>query len=289
MSWRTVVITKHCKLSYKNGYMVVRGEEVSLIHLSELRMLLVDSTSVVLSSYLISELMKQKVKIVFCDEKRNPQGEVIPYYDSYKSSQRIHQQVEWDKDLLIKVWTVIIKKKILNQSDLLKKYEKKEAPKLVTYALDLITGDPTSREGHAAKVYFNALFGLDFNRRVESDINIALNYGYSLILSCVNKEITSAGYLTQLGFKHNNMYNQFNLSSDLMEPFRIFVDEVVFEHKDETFNFEFKVLLLELLSKEVRIDGKKQVLTNAIALYVKSVFSAIENNDIKLIKFPEYE
>ena len=130
---------------------------------------------------------------------------------------------------------------------------------------------------------------MDFNRRVESDINIALNYGYSLILSCVNKEITAAGYLTQLGFKHNNMYYQFNLSSDLMEPFRIFVDEVVFEHKDETFNFEFKVLLLELLSKEVRIDGKKQVLTNAISLYVKSVFSAIESNDIKLIKFPEYE
>lgn len=289
MSWRTVVITKHCKLSYKNGYMVVRGEDTTLIHLSEMRMLILDTTSAVISSYLISELMKQKIKILFCDEKRNPQGEVISYYDSYQSSKRIHDQINWDKEFLMSIWTNIIKRKILSQSDLLKKYNLSGASMLLEYMSELLVGDPTSREGHAAKVYFNSLFGKDFNRRVESDLNIALNYGYSLILSCVNKEISASGYLTQLGFKHSNMFNYFNLSSDLMEPFRIFVDEVVYLNGNKDFNHDFKLCLLELLSKEIIIDGKKQILTNAIAIYVKSVFAAIEKMDIKSIKYPEYE
>ena len=78
--------------------------------------------------------------------------------------------------------------------------------------MELEFGDLTNREGHAAKVYFNALFGKDFSRRSDNDINAALNYGYALILSSINKEIVSCGYLTQLGICHRNEYNDFNLS-----------------------------------------------------------------------------
>lgn len=289
MSWRTVVITQHCKLSYKNGYMVVRSEDIKLIHVSEIRVLLIDTTNVVITTHLISELLKSKVKIVFCDEKRNPQGEIIPYYDSYQSSKKIRQQIDWDKSFTSLVWTQIIKKKILNQSDLMKKYEIKVANKLVEYACELQVDDPTSREGHAAKVYFNALFGVEFNRREESSVNAALNYGYTLILSSVNKEITAAGYLTQLGLKHCNAFNHFNLSSDLMEPLRIYVDNLVFQNKEKYFNSEYKILLLELLSKEVIINNKKQYFSNAISIYVRSVLSAIENKDLNIIRYPEYE
>ena len=289
MSWRTVIISNSAKLDFQLGYLVVRQSETKKIHIDEIEMLMIESTSVSLTVALLSELMKKKVKVIFCDEKRIPSSELLPYYGAHDTSAKIRNQITWSEDIKKRIWTEIVSDKIRKQANHLFMCGLSEGERLQQYLEEIEFGDSTNREGHAAKVYYNALFGLDFNRRVESDINIALNYGYSLILSCVNKEITAAGYLTQLGFKHNNMYNQFNLSSDLMEPFRIFVDEVVFEHKDETFNFEFKVLLLELLSKEVRIDGKKQVLTNAISLYVKSVFSAIESNDIKLIKFPEYE
>lgn len=81
--------------------------------------------------------------------------------------------------------------------------------------------------GHAAKVYFNALFGMDFTRTEESSINAALNYGYGILLSAFNREIVLNGYITQLGLFHNNMFNQFNLGSDLMEPFRTIVDQKV--------------------------------------------------------------
>lgn len=80
MTWRTVVITSKSKLSYKNDYLVVRNEDVSMIHLSEINTLIIDSTAVTITSYLIAELLSRKIKVIFCDEKRNPVGEVISYY-----------------------------------------------------------------------------------------------------------------------------------------------------------------------------------------------------------------
>lgn len=99
MSWRTVVVTQHCKLSYKNDYLVVRTEDVKMIHLSEIGTIVVDSTMVSITAYLITEILKRKIKIVFCDEKRNPIGEMVPYYAHHQSSKRIADQVKWDEEV----------------------------------------------------------------------------------------------------------------------------------------------------------------------------------------------
>ena len=147
----------------------------------------------------------------------------------------------------------------------------------------------TNREGHAAKVYFNSLFGLDFSRDENNDINAALNYGYSILLSQFNKEIVSNGYNTQIGIKHHNIYNQFNLSSDLMEPFRPLVDNIVKQNYGEVFNGTMKLKLVDVLNHKVHIKSKDQYVSNAIAIYVKSVFKAIEKQNVELIEFFEYE
>lgn len=166
---------------------------------------------------------------------------------------------------------------------MLKKINHPSWQKLRVYLQELQIGDPTNREGHAAKVYFNALFDKGFNRDEDNDINAALNYGYSILLSNFNKEITSCGYLTQLGMKHCNEFNHFNLSSDLMEPFRILIDEIVYENKSEIFNKSYKCKLVDILNKKVVIDNKEQYLTNAIVIYVRSIFKSIEQTDIKEI------
>ena len=145
--------------------------------------------------------------------------------------------------------------------------------------------DANNREGHAAKVYFNALFGMDFTRTADNCINAALNYGYSLILSAFNREIVANGYITQLGIFHDNMFNNFNLGSDLMEPFRILVDRQVRGAGLEKFEHDEKVMMLELLNQEVLIEGKKQLVNNAIKIYCKSVLDALSEGDISLIKF----
>lgn len=150
-------------------------------------------------------------------------------------------------------------------------------------------GDETNREGHAAKVYFNALFGNEFTRSQDNAVNAALNYGYSLILSSINREITNNGYLTQLGLSHDNMFNPFNLGSDLMEPFRPLIDRRVIELQPDKFEHEEKVFMLTVLQGQVSINDRAEYLDNAIKIYCKSVFDAINDNDVSLIKFYHYE
>lgn len=278
------MITKHCKLSYKNGYLVIRDHQLKKIHLSEIHTLIVDSIMVSITSYLICELIKQKIKIIFCDEKRNPICESMPYYGRHNSSKTISKQVLWDVQMQQKVWTVIIKQKIDNQSLLLSKLNKDEYKQIQQFSKELKMFDVTNREGHAAKVYFNALFGKSFTREEQTNINIALNYGYAILLSTFNKEIVANGYLTQLGMKHCNEYNAFNLSSDLMEPFRILVDEVVYKKQNDIFTGDYKEQLVDILNKKVRIGKQDYYVTNAITVYVNSIFKAVEKEDIQYIK-----
>ena len=162
-----------------------------------------------------------------------------------------------------------------------------ESKMLDQYIEELKYRDETNREGHAAKVYFNKLFGMNFSREQDCPINAALNYGYSLLLSMVNREISANGYITQLGLFHDNIYNPFNLSSDLMEPFRIVVDRIVKTYDIHSFEIDDKRKILEMVSEEVYIQGTKQMLPNAIKIYVKSVFNALNNCNVLEVSFYE--
>lgn len=285
MSWRTVVISHHAKLDYQIGYLVVRGKETVKIHLNEIAVLMVESTAVSLTAYLLSELVKRKIKVIFCDEKRNPSSELLPYYGSHDTSVKIRRQSEWSKAEKAAIWTEIVTEKIRKQADLLQKSKCQEAALLYQYIEEIEMGDATNREGHAAKVYFNVLFGKDFTRTEESPVNAALNYGYSIILSCFNREIVGNGYITQIGLFHDNMFNPYNLASDLMEPFRVIIDAKVCEMKLEKFETEEKRGMLEILNQDVVIDGRKEYVNNAIKIYTKSVFDALNEKDVSLIRF----
>ena len=286
MSWRIVVISNSAKLEYKMDYMIVRQSEITKIHLSEISMLIVESTAVSLTAGLLSELTKRKIKVIFCDEKRNPSSELVSYYGSHDTSAKVRMQTQWSKEVKDNIWTEIVSEKIRKQSDHLKENDQEvQADMLKQYVKEIELGDKTNREGHAAKVYFNALFGLDFSRSKECAINAALNYGYGIFLSCFNREVIANGYITQLGLFHNNMFNQFNLASDLMEPFRILVDRIVVKNKPEKFEREEKLDYIYMLEDEVLIDGKYQYVSNAIKIYCRSIFDALNENDVSLIKF----
>ena len=285
MSWRTVVISRSAKLDYQLGFLVVRNEDVVKIHISEISILMIETTSVSLTAALLSELTKRKIKVIFCDEKRNPSSELVPYYGSHDTSIKIKKQIEWSKDIKGAVWTEIVAEKIRKQAEHLEEWNLPEAKMLYEYINELQFGDVTNREGHSAKVYFNALFGMDFTRTAENSINAALNYGYGILLSACNREIAANGYITQLGLFHDNMFNQFNLGSDIMEPLRPLVDYTVKCMNPLKFEREEKVELLKILQKEVIIAGRKENVNNAIKIYCRSVFDALNDADPSLIKF----
>ena len=285
MSWRTLVISSRAKLDYKMNYLEIRGDTTTKVHLSELNTIVIASTAVSLTTYLLCELIKNKIKVVFCDEKRNPISELMPYYGSHDTSAKVRKQVRWEQESKNMVWTEIVREKIAKQMELLERLDKQECDMLAGYMDELICRDETNREGHAAKVYFNALFGMGFSRKSENSINAALNFGYAILLSAFNREIVANGYITQLGIAHDNIYNNFNLASDLMEPFRPLVDEVVYHMQPEEFGRDEKIEILRLLQKEVLQDGKRQMVDNAIKIYCKSVLDALDESDIRLIRF----
>lgn len=289
MSWRTVIISNQSKLDYKMGYMVVRGLETHRILVDEIKMLVIETPQVSITGYLIEALTEKKVRIIFCDSKRNPVSELNPHHGSHDSTAKIRTQIEWKAEVKALIWQDIISEKIRKQADFLKELNKKrEADLLYSYIPQVQSGDETNREGHAAKVYFNALFGMEFTRSADNPINAALNYGYSIILSSFNREISANGYLTQLGIFHNNMFNHYNLGSDLMEPFRIIIDRYVGNNIPKEFDILYKHEMWRILDETVMIDQTRQSITNAIKIYTKSVFDAINDEDSSLIKHYYY-
>ncbi|MEG0291329.1 MAG: type II CRISPR-associated endonuclease Cas1 [Anaerovoracaceae bacterium] len=285
MSWRTVVITQRAKLDFKLGYMVIRTDEIKKVHLSEINILIVESTAVSITGVLLTELTKRKIKVIFCDEKRNPSSTLLPFYGSHDTSGKVREQIAWRHEIKELVWTEIISEKLRKQAEFLKEIGDETYNTILGYVEQMHHYDATNREGHAAKVYFNSLFGAGFTRTADLPINAALNYGYGIILSAFSRVIVSNGYITQLGLFHKNLYNDFNFASDLMEPFRVLVDRAVYDIMPQKFEHEEKIDILKVLNKYVIIDDKKQYVSNAISIYCKSIFEALNGNDIDLIRF----
>jgi CRISPR-associated endonuclease Cas1 subtype II len=253
--------------------------------MADIELLLIESTAVSLTTALLAALTKNKVKVIFCDEKRQPSSELMPYYGCHDCSGKLRTQIAWTEQVRTMIWTEIVREKITKQMEHLEAYRLPAAVLLKDYLGELDFGDESNREGHAARVYFNALFGDDFSRSQENSINAALNYGYSILLSMVNREIVSCGYTTKLGIFHDNADNPFNLGSDLMEPYRVLVDRMVKQKMPDKFETDEKHWMMELVKTEVTIAGKTEYVPNAIRIYTRSVFDAINDNDISEIKF----
>ncbi len=286
MGFRTVVVNSRSKLECRLNFLIVRGETEKRIYINEINTLIVQSTAVSLTAALLSELVRNNVKVVFCDEKCNPSSELLPYYGSHNTSKRIKIQTGWTQEIKDEVWKVLIAKKITSQSELLKKRGfETESIMLEEYAADVTPGDKTNREGHAAKVYFNCILPEGVTRRGSGFINGCLNYGYAVLLSAINREIVASGYMTQIGVWHDNEFNEFNLGSDMIEPLRTIIDEtaLTIEPGDAT----FKHTMAGALNYEVTFADKKTTLDVAVRQYVKSVLYALEVNDPDEVTFPE--
>ena len=276
MGWRTVIVNTHSKLSYKNNHLIFKdASRTELIHLSEVDILLLETTDIVLSTMLIKRLVDENILVIFCDDKRLPTAYLMPYYGRHDSSLQLSRQIAWNEDVKAEIWTTIIAQKILNQAFYLGScgfLEKSQSVIDLYHGLDLF--DPSNREGHAARIYFNTLFGNDFNREQDSDVNAALDYGYTLILSMFAREIVLSGCMTQFGLKHANQFNQFNLASDIMEPFRPIIDRIVYENRNSSF-IKIKRELFTIFSDTFHYNDKDMYLSNIISDYTKKVIQAL--------------
>ena len=284
--WRVVVVTGRSKLDLRyNSISIRRDNGTDFIHIGEVGTLILETTAISITAALMCELINQKVKVIFCDEKSNPHFELLPFYGSHDCSAKIREQISWTDFFKESLWTIIVREKIENQMKLLKKLNKEEHKLLQEYSSQIEHNDRTNREGHSAKVYFSSLFGNDFSRNKENSLNAFLNYGYQILLSTFNKEIVANGYLTQIGLFHKNMFNYYNLSSDLMEPFRVIIDELAYKENPQKFEKDEKRKLQNILNFKYRINENNHYLSEVIKIYTKSIFDALNSNDLSLVRF----
>ena len=289
MSWRIVLVSSLSKLDYKMEYLVVRNREgTTRVHLSEISILLLESTAISLTAYLLRELDRHKIDVIFCDEKRIPYAVLASLYGSHDTALRYREQAEWKKENCDVVWAEIVKQKIRGQLAVLPEARAAERQLIAGYLPQVEPGDATNREGHAAKVYFNALFGMGFSRETDCPINAALNYGYEIILSAESREIVSCGYCTQLGIFHSNRFNRLNLACDLMEPFRPFIDARVRDMMPNAFGTEERRKVITVLNGTVLLDGKQQFFLTALRLYTRSALRALASGNTSDIQFPSF-
>lgn len=287
MTWRTVVLTKDSKISLRLNRLVITGEGITTIPLSEIGQVVIDNPNIVMTGHILNALSKNKITTIICNDKHMPFSHLNLIYGHFRQVKMIKSQLSWSPLRRDTLWQRIIKQKIKNQKDVLEKiFPDLNFSNFDSYINQVEIGDETNREGHAAKVYFNNLFCKKFIRGEDTPINWGLNYGYSLLLSLFTKMITTKGLLTEVGIHHRNQFNHYNLASDFMEVYRPLIDFLVKSHIREEFSQVEKQEILNVFNKKVKIKNKKQYLANSVEIYVDSLISYMNNGDENQLAFP---
>ena len=288
MGYRQIFIKKSEKLSYKDNQLVVtKDNNETKVPLEDVNYILIEDCTTILTSRLLAEIGKNAVVIIICDEKHEPSSIMYPYNYHYKQLENLEYQLNNTKLLKNELWKLIVIAKIKNQKRILEIKTKDEytIEKIGDFIAEVEPDDIGNREGLAAKMYFRSLFGSDFIRQFNDGVNYALNYGYTILKSCIIRHLSIYGLLTYYGIKHRSKTNNFNLAYDLVEPYRPIVDAFVFDHLEELNNnlsYEIRKELVNILNYEVIADGKRCTVEYSMDLLVKSYVKALVTGDLKL-------
>ena len=280
MGWKTIQIDSgdYIRL-YLNNLFIKRESGKITINLSDIDTLLLNNNNIVLSLRLINACLRQNINIIVCNDKYEPSGYIVPINGHHMSLKILEKQMGWSNVYKGTMWKKIIQNKIANQKAMLKKnnLDSKTRDDLEFLKDDVKDFDVTNREGHAAKIYWHAQFGVKWIRvqkGAEDARNIMLNYGYTVLRGIVIRSIVKKGLDPRIALFHRSFSNFFALGSDLMEPFRPLVDHLVYKYKDEhLFTVEIRDELVKLLTKKVYINTKSYYLNNAIDICLDNIIN----------------
>jgi CRISPR-associated protein Cas1 len=285
ISDRAYVYLKHQQLIIEK-----QGEIIGQVPIEDLGVLILQHPAIVLTQQLIVSCQKNKVVIIFCDEKHLPYSVILPIGEGHTLHNKIlKQQMAISEPTRKRLWQQIVQHKIKQQEQTLVMLDK-ESTRLNYLSTQVKTGDPGNCEAIAAQAYWKLLFGKAFKRDTDLDgINSILNYGYAIIRAAVARSICGAGLHPTLGLFHTNQYNALCLADDLMEPFRPWVDYVVYKmastQSDITINQQSKQALLGLMSEAVLY--KKKSMPFMVALhYLMADLKRCYSNGIKTLPYP---
>lgn len=260
----------------------------------DLGVVVLDNKQITITSGLLEALLENNCALITCDSKCMPVGLMLPLYGNTTQNERFRQQLDASVPLKKQLWQQTMQAKITNQASVLKGCTNEEIQCMHVWASDVRSGDPENLEARAAAYYWKHLFAdiKGFTREREGiPPNNLLNYGYAILRAVVARGLVTSGLLPTLGIHHHNRYNAYCLADDIMEPYRPYVDELVFSlvqtyGSELELTKEIKTSLLGVPTLEVKIGGKRSPLMVAVGQTTASLYKCF-SGELRRVSYPE--
>lgn len=263
---KIVDISKPSYLRMKLDQLIIEQNKVvaGKIPVEDIGILILEHPAIVVTQSVVVACQKNNIALVFCDTHHLPCAIVLSITNANSLHSKVLQkQIDVTQVRRKQIWQQVVKQKILQQSHTLSLFNK-EHKDIKRLAAKVKSGDKEKHESQAAQKYWRLLFGDKFRRNPDLEgINALLNYGYAIVRAMVARAIVGGGLHPSLGIHHHNQYNGLNLADDLMEPFRPWVDQLVFQlSKQEKFKIgkDTKKIFLALPGKQVIYKKKSMPL-----------------------------
>lgn len=292
------MIQNPAKLNLSKGQLRLENDDGEFtLPLEDITALILESPQIVLTSTLLSECQNRGVAVLTCDKTHTPNGVLLPFQPHSRQSRVARVQQSWTEPLRKRLWQRAIQTKILNQAICLDMTVGGDESKRLKAFVDRVgSGDPENIEAQAARNYWPRLFGPDFRRHGNDSINAALNYGYAVVRAFVARSQVAYGLIPAFGIHHDNELNAFNLTDDIMEVFRPFVDHMVFglirdteiTPDEQNLSSGVRQKLANVGNISCIIDGKVHTISNACDLMAAGLVSAIEGKAPALLPVPTF-
>lgn len=307
---KTLYFGNPAYLSLKDSQMLIRLPEMErstsvnadfkkraerTIPIEDIGIVLIDNKQITLTHGLLEMLLENNCAVITCDSRHMPVGMMLPLEGNTIQSERFRKQIDASIPLRKQLWQQTVQQKIVNQAEALSRNSGYENKCLQKWSIDVRSGDPDNIEARAAAYYWKHFFPNvnNFVRDRDGDFpNNLLNYGYALLRAVIARGLVGSGLLPTLGIHHHNRYNAYCLADDIMEPYRPFVDELVFQIIREQgivddLTKEIKAKLLSIPVLDVTISGKRSPLMIAVGQTTASLAKCFEG-EIRKICYPMF-
>ena len=296
---RTLYFGNPAYLKTKTEQLIIEKQddgEVISVPIEDVGLIILDHAQITITSGLMTKLLEKNVALISCNDKRHPTGLMLTFDGHTLQSRQFAAQIESSLPLKKQLWQQTIIAKIYNQATLLK-HVNKENKFLLNLAKDVKSGDSENHEAKAASYYWKNLFppfvGSFRRDRYGMPPNNMLNYGYAILRAVVARSLVGSGLLPTLGIFHRNQYNAYCLADDIMEPYRPFVDRLVYSTLDPLepafeLTTEIKKELLKIPAMDVFVNGDKSPLMIGVQRTTASLAKCFEGK-AKSIVYAELE
>ncbi len=292
---RTLFFSTPLDLSLRNNQLIVTTRQMpevkNSVPIEDIGFVVLENQQINITLPLLNALSDNNAAVIICGENFMPNAMLLNLDSNTTQGETYRAQIEASEPLKKGLWKQVVEAKIRNQAALLNKLGK-DGDKLKPYYSNVKSGDSDNREGIAAKIYWNELFGEDFIRQREgSSPNNLLNYGYTLLRAAVARALMGSGLFPAFGIFHRNRNNAFPLADDIMEPYRPFVDEIVFDlyaNGERELTKQVKADLIHIFYTDTRFGKVLRPLEVGLTTTTASLAKCFEG-DAKKLSYPLLE